>query len=116
MILLCHSAIESFFFWHYYEEYFFVRTIFIFDTNDSYLFIAAVAENSVKKYLDNAVTENTVAENAVAENGLIFSRIKKTAEDCLRNYLQKKHTQPNYLESGIDITSMKKQLPIIYTN
>jgi hypothetical protein len=84
--------------------------------------IAVVSENSVKKYLDNTVTENavaensvnnyldnTVAENAVTDNGLIFSRIKKTAEDCLRNYSE------NNLESGIDITSMKKQLPIIDT-
>ena len=82
----------------------------------------AVAENSINKYLDNTVAENavaengvnkyldnTVAENAVTDNGLIFSRIKKTAEDCLRNYLE------NNLESGIDITSMKKQLPIIDT-
>ncbi len=88
--------------------------------------IAIVAENSVKKYLDNTeriaiVAENSVAENAITENantenGLIISRIRKTAENCLRNYFEKKHTKQNYLESSIDITSMKNNLPIIDTN
>ena len=84
--------------------------------------VAVAAENSVKSFKDmerfDVVAKNIakgsmektdhidIVTNAtkelVAENGLFLSHIKKTAEDCLRNFLQKNLTQQNYIESSID--------------
>ena len=71
-----------------------------------------VGENVVN---ENIVDENIVGENIVGENGRISS-IKKTAENCIRMFLQKNLTQRKILETGIDITSMKNQASIIDTN
>ena len=84
--------------------------------------VAVAAENSVKSFKDMErfdVVAKNIAEGSmektdhidivtnatkelVAENGLFLSHIKKTAEDCLRNFLQKNLTQQNYIESSID--------------
>ena len=66
--------------------------------------IAVVAENSVKSSLKDLERNSFVSEinipedkveatkDTVSENDILISNIRKSAEDCLRNFLQKNHS------------------------